>query len=255
MWGKCSFYSVSRENDNMFTYSEFEVVDSLPFDVHFPHDFARIQCLLKSTLKEQQASDDTKEKEVSEQEDEGSMQREHKEKGSNDTAKEGDDMVNENVSNDKDKDDKKDSAWDTDKTNLSDSDHAFVDYFGDMDWPYPNYGEFFDPDYEASDFDQFLVQVHPKPEVFERIAKVEAVSGKRRLKLNVLMFALDSMSHLCYQRKLPMTYKFLKKELGAAILENYNIVGDATTAAIIPMLTGQLSSFVWVIMEMLMTFI
>ena len=54
----------------------------------------------------------------------------------------------------------------------------------------------------------------------------------------MLMFALDSMSHLCYQRKMPKTYKYLKDVLGAAMLENYNIVGDATTAAIIPMLTG-----------------
>ncbi|KAL8574792.1 hypothetical protein ACOMHN_031899 [Nucella lapillus] len=65
------------------------------------------------------------------------------------------------------------------------------------------------------------------------------MTGQQPMKLNVLMFALDSMSHLSYQRKLPRTYKFLKEELGAAILQNYNIVGDATTAAIIPMLTGQ----------------
>ncbi|KAK7466791.1 hypothetical protein BaRGS_00037107 [Batillaria attramentaria] len=38
---------------------------------------------------------------------------------------------------------------------------------------------------------------------------------------------------------MPMTYRFLKEELEAAILHGYNIVGDATTAALIPMFTGR----------------
>ena len=58
--------------------------------------------------------------------------------------------------------------------------------------------------------------------------------------MNVVMFALDSMSHLAYQRKMPKTYQYIKNKLGAVILNSYNIVGDATTAAIIPMLTGKM---------------
>lgn len=58
------------------------------------------------------------------------------------------------------------------------------------------------------------------------------------LQMNVLMFAMDAMSHMAYQRKMPKTYEYLKKTLGAVILNSYNIVGDATTAALIPMLTG-----------------
>ncbi|CAE1265604.1 unnamed protein product [Acanthosepion pharaonis] len=40
-------------------------------------------------------------------------------------------------------------------------------------------------------------------------------------------------------RKLPLTYKYLKDSLDAVIMNGYNIVGDATTAAIIPLLTGK----------------
>ena len=58
--------------------------------------------------------------------------------------------------------------------------------------------------------------------------------------MNVLMFAMDSMSHLSYRRKMPKTYEYVKNKLRAVILNSYNIVGDATTAAIIPMLTGKI---------------
>lgn len=95
---------------------------------------------------------------------------------------------------------------------------------------------------EIADFDQFIVQVYPRTDVHERIIKI-----MKRLKTemseemppDVLMIGLDSMSHMSYQRKLPKTYKFLRDELGAVIFNGYNIVGDATTAAVLPMLTGK----------------
>ncbi|CAF4049751.1 unnamed protein product, partial [Rotaria sp. Silwood1] len=40
-------------------------------------------------------------------------------------------------------------------------------------------------------------------------------------------------------RFLPKTYSFLIKELGAVIMKGYNIVGDGTRAALIPLLTGK----------------
>ncbi|XP_052214889.1 uncharacterized protein LOC127833586 isoform X1 [Dreissena polymorpha] len=93
-------------------------------------------------------------------------------------------------------------------------------------------------DYEEADFDQFLVQVYPKPEVFNRISKI-ALRSDFQERPNVLMFGLDSMSRLSWQRKMPRTYKYLQEVLGSVIFEGYNIVGDATTAALIPMLTGK----------------
>ncbi|XP_012284761.1 uncharacterized protein LOC105702073 [Orussus abietinus] len=62
----------------------------------------------------------------------------------------------------------------------------------------------------------------------------------RVLKLNVLMFGFDSLSRNTFIRKLPKSYYYLKKTLNALILEDYNIVGDGTPQALIPLLTGKI---------------
>ncbi|RXG74047.1 hypothetical protein Avbf_00684 [Armadillidium vulgare] len=58
------------------------------------------------------------------------------------------------------------------------------------------------------------------------------------IKLNVLMLGFDSLSHASFIRTLPHTFKFLKEELRATILNGYNIIGDGTPQALIPILTG-----------------
>lgn len=60
------------------------------------------------------------------------------------------------------------------------------------------------------------------------------------LKLNVLMFGFDSLSRNTFIRKLPKTYRFIKHKLDALVLEGYNIVGDGTPQALIPILTGKI---------------
>lgn len=60
------------------------------------------------------------------------------------------------------------------------------------------------------------------------------------LKLNVLMFGFDSLSRNTFIRKLPRTYHFIKQRLDALVLEGYNIVGDGTPQALIPILTGKI---------------
>lgn len=60
---------------------------------------------------------------------------------------------------------------------------------------------------------------------------------KDGLKLNVLMFGFDSLSRMTFMRKLPKSYEKLKS-LDAIVLEGYNILGDGTPQAIIPLLTG-----------------
>lgn len=57
------------------------------------------------------------------------------------------------------------------------------------------------------------------------------------LKLNILMIGFDSLSHMMVQRKLPKIYAKLQS-MGAHILEGYNIIGDGTPQALIPILTG-----------------
>lgn len=60
------------------------------------------------------------------------------------------------------------------------------------------------------------------------------------LKLNVLMFGFDSLSRNTFIRKLPKSYRYLKTNLNSLILEGYNIVGDGTPQALIPILTGKI---------------
>ncbi|XP_025079252.1 LOW QUALITY PROTEIN: uncharacterized protein LOC112555193 [Pomacea canaliculata] len=58
------------------------------------------------------------------------------------------------------------------------------------------------------------------------------------LNLNVFMFGFDSMSRMSWIRLLPRTRKYFLETLGGLELEGYNIVGDGTTAALLPILTG-----------------
>lgn len=61
---------------------------------------------------------------------------------------------------------------------------------------------------------------------------------KDSLKLNVLMFGFDSLSRLTFMRKLPKSYEKLQS-LDTVVLNGYNIIGDGTPQALIPLLTGQ----------------
>lgn len=52
------------------------------------------------------------------------------------------------------------------------------------------------------------------------------------------MFGFDSLSKNAFIRKLPKTYDFLTQHLKGDVLQGYNIVGDGTPQALIPILTG-----------------
>ncbi|ELT92777.1 hypothetical protein CAPTEDRAFT_140198 [Capitella teleta] len=56
--------------------------------------------------------------------------------------------------------------------------------------------------------------------------------------MNVLMFGLDSTSRLTWIRNLPRTHDYVTSQLGAVVMEGYNIVGDGTPQALLPILTG-----------------
>jgi hypothetical protein len=58
------------------------------------------------------------------------------------------------------------------------------------------------------------------------------------LPLNVIIWGFDSLSRNMFIRSLPQTYQYLKDKLDVAALEGYNIVGDGTPQALIPILTG-----------------
>lgn len=62
---------------------------------------------------------------------------------------------------------------------------------------------------------------------------------KTRDLYNVLILGFDSMSRQSVQRYLPETHDFFTRTLGGVLLEGNNIVGDGTTQALMPMLTGK----------------
>lgn len=52
------------------------------------------------------------------------------------------------------------------------------------------------------------------------------------------MYGFDSLSKNAVKRKLPKSYKFIVDDLKGDVLQGYNIVGDGTPQALIPILTG-----------------
>ncbi|GMS80429.1 hypothetical protein PENTCL1PPCAC_2604, partial [Pristionchus entomophagus] len=70
----------------------------------------------------------------------------------------------------------------------------------------------------------------------KKVEKEVKESDKKRW--SVLMISFDSVSQMTFRRKLPKTVKYLEEELGTIVLNGYNIVGDGTPQAFIPILTG-----------------
>jgi Protein of unknown function (DUF229) len=57
--------------------------------------------------------------------------------------------------------------------------------------------------------------------------------------LDILVFGFDSVSRMTWMRQLPETHRFFVEQLGGVVVKGYNIVGDGTPQALLPMLTGQ----------------
>ncbi|KAJ8665353.1 hypothetical protein QAD02_007015 [Eretmocerus hayati] len=62
----------------------------------------------------------------------------------------------------------------------------------------------------------------------------------KSLPVNVLMFGFDSLSRNTFARKLPRSLSYMRHALGSLVLNGYNIVGDGTPQALIPILTGKI---------------
>ena len=57
--------------------------------------------------------------------------------------------------------------------------------------------------------------------------------------LNVLMVGYDTMSRVSWIHNLAKTHKYFVDVLGGSVMEGYNIVGDGTPQALLPILTGK----------------
>ena len=71
------------------------------------------------------------------------------------------------------------------------------------------------------------------------IAEQSTTGRNGSLDLNVLMIGFDSVSRMTWMRNLPKSYNYLVTVLGAVVMEGYNIVGDGTPQALLPILTGK----------------
>lgn len=65
------------------------------------------------------------------------------------------------------------------------------------------------------------------------------VGDGMNLNLNVYIIGFDSLSRMTFMRKMPKTYEYITSKLNGIVLEGYNIVGDGTPQALIPILTGK----------------
>ncbi|EFO84083.1 hypothetical protein CRE_16932 [Caenorhabditis remanei] len=86
-----------------------------------------------------------------------------------------------------------------------------------------------------------LWDVNDNEEIHERARKMKRAeeTDPEKKAYNVYFLGFDSLSQMSFRRKLPETVKFLEKTLGSVVLNGYNIVGDGTPQAFIPILTAQ----------------
>ena len=76
---------------------------------------------------------------------------------------------------------------------------------------------------------------------YQRKLQQRNVNGninKQTLGLNILIFGFDSMSQVTWRTYLRESYKYFTETLKGVVLEGYNIVGDGTPQALLPILTG-----------------
>ena len=257
---KCEYTGIEWENDDTYRMLEPVVVEKEPFEYRMKTDFYRVQCYLNTTKTQQRkllslenvpksSSRNVRsllEDKFENEADVNDVIQQPRMIGSMGMPDLPDVMLqrqiqenyDENV-NLKEKVDIPDDIDDGDDDVLE-TDDGYDDYepldddYRLQDQLYDDYANW--PGRTSGDFDQYFTQIAVDDDVLERVRTTRA--KRHSLQINVLMFALDSMSHMSYQRLLPRTYAYLRDELNAVILNGYNIVGDATTAAMLPILTG-----------------
>ncbi|CAL2038842.1 unnamed protein product [Caenorhabditis brenneri] len=89
---------------------------------------------------------------------------------------------------------------------------------------------------KAANWTTLLWNITPNLKAVERAKRLREAEKK---KYNVYILGFDSLSQMSFRRKLPKTVKFLEENLGSVVLNGYNIVGDGTPQALIPILTAQ----------------
>ncbi|CDW60847.1 DUF229 domain containing protein [Trichuris trichiura] len=88
---------------------------------------------------------------------------------------------------------------------------------------------------DGKNYTNYHATIVPKESMNER---ANPVIGFNR-PLNIYFLGFDSVSRMSFMRKLKETYKHITEVLNGTVLEMYNTVGDGTSAALLPILTGK----------------
>lgn len=74
--------------------------------------------------------------------------------------------------------------------------------------------------------------------IFQQKNLNDTLKRKNIQPINIMMIGLDSVSRYLWLSKLPSFSEYFQNEMKAKVLKGYNIVGDGTPAALIPILTA-----------------
>lgn len=85
----------------------------------------------------------------------------------------------------------------------------------------------------------FHARIFQKKELIKDPVNYVERTASRAKPINVMFLGLDSVSREKWLNGLPMSSDYLIKKMGSHVLKGYNIVGDGTPAALIPILTGR----------------
>uniref|UniRef100_A0A1I7Y327 DUF229 domain-containing protein n=1 Tax=Steinernema glaseri TaxID=37863 RepID=A0A1I7Y327_9BILA len=94
--------------------------------------------------------------------------------------------------------------------------------------------------------DCFSGKSHWKGALMTIVPQTERIKEQKQKKqpddwsgLNVFFMGMDSLSQMAYRRVMPKTVEYFEKIMKGIVLNGYNIVGDGTPQAFIPILTAQ----------------
>ncbi|XP_059139957.1 uncharacterized protein LOC131928064 [Physella acuta] len=100
-------------------------------------------------------------------------------------------------------------------------------------------GDFFKVECKSAKGDNSSVEIHAGVAyTHDRASRPEVDLTQGLEGLSIAIIGFDSLSRLSWMRRLPKTREYFLG-LGAIELEAYNVVGDGTTAAMFPMLSGK----------------
>ncbi len=114
-------------------------------------------------------------------------------------------------------------------------------------WSKLNHGERIDDEvfevvckkFDKIIYDNLFVQILNKLNKNQEEKKITNNNNEKCKKMNVILISYDSVSRSAWFNRLPKSTKYALETMNFELLNGYNIVGDGTPAALIPIYTGK----------------